>query len=111
MVQITGNLKVKIPDANSDTVDGTIKLDEQVKPEVFGFVGECRLIESTSSVLELSIPQSYFTTTVSLDDMKIISVEASYVVCVCLDVLIVAKQACAIVFNTVLLCLVVSRTH
>lgn len=67
MVQVTGNLKVQILPSDS-------KMDEEVKT-VVGFVGECRLIESTASILEISIPQSYFTTTISMD-MKIVSVES-----------------------------------
>ncbi len=43
--------------------------------EGVGFVGECRLIESTSSILEISIPQPHFTTTISLK-MKIVAVES-----------------------------------
>ncbi len=67
MIQVTGNLKVR-------SVDSGSKAGGSSDMEVVGFVGECRLIESTSSILELSIPQSYFTTTISLD-MKIVSVE------------------------------------
>lgn len=68
MVQVTGNLKVRIPESNSTT-------DWDKQKAVIGFVGECRLIESTASILEISIPQSYFTTTVSME-MKIVSVES-----------------------------------
>ena len=69
MVQVTGNLKVRTADSGSDG-DG--------QKVVIGFVGECRLIESTASILEISIPQSYFTTTISMD-MKIVSVESQLV--------------------------------
>ena len=55
MVQVSGHLKLHAP-------------------QVLGLVAECRLIESSSSILELSIPQSSFTTTSSLD-LKIISVD------------------------------------
>lgn len=68
MVQVTGNLKVQIPHSGSGIEQGDRK-------EVVGFVGECRLIESTASILEISIPQSYFTTTISME-MRIISVES-----------------------------------
>ena len=67
MVQVTGNLKVHILDIGTEL--------GQDDKQVVGFVGECRLIESTASILEISIPQSYFTTTISLD-MKIVSVES-----------------------------------
>lgn len=68
MVQVTGNLKVHISDSDSQA-------DRDSQKSVIGFVGECRLIESTASILEISIPQSYFTTTISMD-MKIVSVES-----------------------------------
>ena len=42
--------------------------------EVLGLVAECHLIETASSILELSIPQTYFTSTLSLD-LKIINVD------------------------------------
>lgn len=45
--------------------------------EAVGFVGECRLIESTSSILEISMPQPHFTTTISLN-MKIVAVESQW---------------------------------
>ena len=70
MVQVTGNLKVRIPDSSSAS-----GVDWDSQKAVIGFVGECRLIESTASILEISIPQSYFTTTVSME-MKIVSVES-----------------------------------
>ena len=55
MVQVSGHLKLHAP-------------------KVLGLVAECQLIESSSSILEISIPQSYFTTTSSLD-LKILSVD------------------------------------
>ena len=69
MVQVNGNLKVKLPPSDNMEV-------QMVEPSVIGFIGECRLIESASSILELSIPHSTFTMTKSLD-MKIISVEST----------------------------------
>ena len=87
MIQVTGNLKVREPESGelghtpsppTTTLRTTISTPPPSPPErkeVVGFVGECRLIESTSSILEISIPQSYFTTTISMD-MKIVSVES-----------------------------------
>ena len=72
MVQVNGNLKVRLPPSKHF---GKCEV-ELVEPSVIGFIGECRLIESASSILELSIPHSTFTMTKSLD-MKIISVEAT----------------------------------
>lgn len=73
MIQISGNLKVHVPfQSHMNPKQNGI----ETEPQVLGFVGECRPIESTSSILEVSVPQSHFTSTISLD-MKIISVEAS----------------------------------
>lgn len=69
MVQIAGKLKLRLR-ASKDG-DGAIEGDVQ------GLVAECQLIES-SSILELSIPQATFTSTVSLD-CTILSVDTKYV--------------------------------
>lgn len=69
MVQISGNLKLKSP-----AQDLT---DKSALPKVIGLITECRLIESSSSILELSIPQSTFTSTTSLD-CTILAVESKY---------------------------------
>ncbi len=73
MIQVSGNLKVHIPFQHlmEPKKNGT-----ELQPQVLGFVGECQPIESTSSILEVSVPQSHFTSTMNLD-MEIISVEAS----------------------------------
>ena len=73
MIQVSGNLKVYVPFQShmEPKQEGA-----ESEPQVLGFVGECRPIESTSSILEVTIPQSHFTSTVNLE-MKIISVEAS----------------------------------
>ena len=72
MVQVNGNLKVRLPPSKNFGKHDV----ELVEPSVIGFVGECRLIESASSIIELSVPHSTFTMTKSLD-MKIISVEST----------------------------------
>ena len=74
MVQVNGNLKVRLPPSKKFGQRDV----ELVEPSVMGFVGECRLIESASSIIELSIsiPHSTFTMTRSLD-MKTISVEST----------------------------------
>lgn len=74
MIQVTGNLKVRDPDPIFGSSPSSSSAKEQRK-EMVGFVGECRIIESTASILEITIPQSHFTTTVSMD-MKIVSVES-----------------------------------
>jgi len=80
-IQITGSLKVKSAKSspNSLTEEEEEEGEAEYSPgpsmmEAVGFVGECRLIESTSSILEISAPQPYFTTTISLN-MKIVAVE------------------------------------
>ena len=69
MVQINGNLKVKLPPPRN-SVNG------EVEPSAIGFIGECRLIESAPTILDVSIPHSTFTVTRTLD-FKIISIEAT----------------------------------
>ena len=70
LVHVSGNLKVKLPPLRS-TGKGEIEL---VEPSVLGFIGECHLIESNSSILEISITHSTFTMMKDLDS-KMISVE------------------------------------
>ena len=70
LVQVSGNLKVKIPPLKKD------QLFEVVEPSVVGFIGECCLIKSSASILEIAIPHSTFTSTVTLD-FKPISMEAT----------------------------------
>lgn len=72
MVQVNGNLKVRLPPSKDFGKRDVVA----VEPSAIGFIGECRLIESASSILELSVPHSTFTMTKSLD-MKIISVEST----------------------------------
>ena len=68
MVQVSGNLKVHIPAAG---------MESKSEPEVLGLVAECRLIESSPSILEISIPQSSFTSTINLS-LNIISVDTRW---------------------------------
>ena len=42
-----------------------------------GFIGECRVVESVASILEISIPHSTYTMTRTADLGKVISIEAS----------------------------------
>ena len=72
VAQVNGNLKVKLPPLESSE-KGEVEL---VEPIVLGFIGECRLIESTSSILEVSVTHSTFIVMKTLD-LKIISVEAT----------------------------------
>ena len=62
MLQVSGKLKV--------AKRGGSKSD----PEHLSLVAECRRIESTSSILELSIPQISFTSTTTMD-LKILSID------------------------------------
>jgi hypothetical protein len=50
---------------------------EFVEPSVVGFIGECHVVESVASILEISIPHSTYTVTRTPDLEKIISIEAS----------------------------------
>ena len=68
MVQVTGNLKVRSPATG---------MESKSEPEVLGLVAECRLIESSPSILEISIPQSSFTSTINLS-LNIISVDTRW---------------------------------
>ena len=70
MVQINGNLKVKLPPLKKTRVRV-----EVIEPAVMGFVGECRVVLSATSVLELSLPHITFTSIFSLD-FKPMSVES-----------------------------------
>ena len=73
MVRISGNLKVKLPPLKS--ADGERKI-VVLEPLVIGFVGECHVIQSTRLILELSLPHSTFTSTVTLN-FKPLSIEAT----------------------------------
>ena len=73
MVQVSGNLKVKLPPLKSS--DGTKKI-VVLEPSVIGFVGECHILKFAQLLLELSLPHSTFTSTVTLN-FKPISVEAT----------------------------------
>ena len=68
MVQVSGHLKVHVPAAG---------MESKSEPEVLGLVAECRLIESSPSILEISIPQSSFTSTINLS-LNIISVDTRW---------------------------------
>ena len=68
-----GNLKVLL---SPSKISSSGEL-EFVEPKVVGFIGECRVVESVASILEISIPHSTYTMTRSHDLKKIISVEAS----------------------------------
>ena len=72
--EVSGNLKViqKLMPLKSCGND----VMEFVEPTAIGFVGECRVVESVVSILEISVPCSSFIVTRSLD-MKLLSVDAS----------------------------------
>ena len=68
-----GTLKVQLSPPKS-TSSGQLKF---IEPTVIGFIGECRVVESAVSILEISIPHSTYTMTRTPDLEKIISIEAS----------------------------------
>ena len=70
---VRGNLKVKLSPSNIAT-KGAL---EFVEPSVVGFIGECCVVETAASILEIFVPHSSFIITRSLDMQKVISVEAS----------------------------------
>ena len=77
MVRVSGYLKVKPhlppPTPPSDQVGGLELLPR--KPEVLGLMAECRLIESSPSILELTVPHTCFTTTMCWKNKKILNVD------------------------------------
>ena len=75
LVQVCGNLKVRLSPQTS-TESGVMEVHE---PLVIGFVGECHVIDSVPSIVEISVPCSSFIITRSADMKKVISVEATYV--------------------------------
>ena len=70
-----GNLKVQLSPPQS-TSSGQL---EFVEPAVVGFIGECRVVESIASILEISTPYStyVYTMTRTPDGEKVISIDAS----------------------------------
>ena len=84
MLQVSGNLKVVLDHALNITfgklvpeLAGDPDMGEEMvpqKPHALGLIVECRPIESSPSILELSVSQTSFTSTVGLD-MKIQSVD------------------------------------
>ena len=73
LVQVRGNLKVKLSPEKT-TSSGIIEVSE---PLVVGFVGECHIIESVPSIVEISVPCSFFVVTRSVDMKRVISVDAT----------------------------------
>ena len=73
IVRMCGTLKVQLSPSKT-TSTGQL---EFVEPSVIGFIGECHIVESAASILEISIPYSTFTVTRTLDMKKVISVEAT----------------------------------
>lgn len=86
MVQVSGHLKVRFPTVKEEDSKCT------PQPKVLGLVAECRLIESSPSILEISIPQSSFTSTINLNlsivsvDTRWAGVEYTVYVCICMSV-------------------------
>ena len=74
IVQIRGNLRVQLSLSNV-TTKGEL---EFVEPLVIGFIGECCVVETVASILEISCSYSYFTVFRSHDLKKVISVGDRY---------------------------------
>ena len=66
-----GNLKVQLSPSK------TTSSGQFVEPSVIGFIGECRVVESVASILEISTPHSSFIVTRTLDMKKVLSIEAT----------------------------------
>ena len=73
MVQVRGTLKVNLPPLRSTDKVSQVGV---VEPVVMGFTGECRTIESISSIIEISLSHSTFTI-LKDGDKKMTYVEAS----------------------------------
>ena len=65
MVHVSGNLKISQRRGESQY-------------RVVGLIAECRRIESSCSILEISIPQTMFTSTTTMD-LKILSIDTKCV--------------------------------
>ena len=63
---------MKLPQLTSD---GRVDV-RAVEPEVLGFTGECQVIESLSSIVEISFSHSTFTM-LKNSEMKVTYIEAS----------------------------------
>jgi hypothetical protein len=76
MVQVNGNLKVKLPPLKTPpSCRGEM---EFVEPSVVGFIGECHRIDSDCSAMDVVFPLTSFSWTKTLDK-KLISVDTMYV--------------------------------
>lgn len=60
MVQVSGNLKVRLISGPLEQNNATGKV-EVLQPEVLGFSGECHVIEFASSIVETSALYATFT--------------------------------------------------
>ena len=77
MVQVNGNLKVKLPPSKIPPFCHGGQL-EFVEPSVVGFIGECHRIDSGCSAMDVVLPLTSFSWTKTLD-RKLISCDATYV--------------------------------
>ena len=69
MMQVSGRLKLSRNRGGGGGGGG--------EPHVIGLVSECRRIESSSSILELKVSQTLFTSTTTMD-LKIINIDTKY---------------------------------
>ena len=76
MVQVNGNLKVKLPPSKTTTSCGGEL--EFVDPSVVGFIGECHRVDSGCSAVDVVLPLTTCSWTKTLDK-KIISIDAMYI--------------------------------
>ena len=78
MVQVNGNLKVKLPPLKTATSCSSDHELEFVQPSVVGFIGECHRVDSGCSAMDVVLPLTSFSWTKTLDK-KLISVDPTYV--------------------------------
>ena len=79
MVQVSGNLKVKLPPSKvPPSRHGTGGRLEFVEPSVVGFICECHRIDSGCSAMDVVLPLTSFSWTRTLDT-KLVSIDSEYV--------------------------------
>ena len=79
MIQVNGNLKVKLPPSKVPVSSSSGEM-ELVEPSVVSFIGECHRIESDCSAMDVVLPLTTFSWTKTLD-RKLISIDPTYVRC------------------------------
>ena len=78
MIQVNGNLKVKLPPSKTTTSCSSDHELEFVEPSVVGFIGECHRVDSGCSAMDVVLPLTSFSWTRTIDE-NLISIDATYV--------------------------------